>query len=107
MNEILIKEEEMRQIISKLETQIKNVESIYTELDNKLKVIDGSSNVWTGSAREAAYEKYKAISSNYASTVNQIRALKIFLETTLDNYLNGDEKINESIENNKEGLDVN
>ena len=92
MNEILIKEEEMKQIISKLESQIKDIESIYTELDNKLKEIDGSNNIWTGSAREAAY---------------QIKALKIFLETALSNYLNGDEKLNESIENNKEELDVN
>ena len=107
MNEILIKEEEMKQIISKLESQIKDIESIYTELDNKLKEIDGSNNIWTGSAREAAYEKYKAISSNYTSTINQIKALKIFLETALSNYLNGDEKLNESIENNKEELDVN
>ena len=107
MDDIVIKEDEMRLIISKLEDKIKNLEGIYSELDNKLKAIDGTSDIWTGSAREAAYEKYTTISKNYLGTVNQIKALKIFLENTLNNYLNSDKKINESIENNKEELDIN
>ncbi len=107
MNDILINEDEMKLIISSLDDKTKKLEDIYNELNNKVKVLDGTSDVWTGSAREAAYNKYTTISNNFTSTVNQIKALKIFLENTLNNYLSGDQKINESIENNKEELKVN
>ena len=107
MKDILINEEEMLLIISKLEEKIKNLESIYSELDVRLKAIDGTSDVWNGSAQQAAYSKYSIISGNYPNTTNQIKALKEFLRTTLNNYLNSDKKLNDSIENNKEELDIN
>ena len=107
MNGILINEEELKLIISKLEEKIDNLENIYVELDNKLKVIDETSNLWTGSTREVAYNKYLEISKNYTSTINQVKALKIFLENTLNSYLSSDNKIKESIENNKENLSIN
>ncbi len=107
MNDILINEEEMLLIISKLEEKIKGLESIYSELDEKVKIINGSNEIWSGSAQQAAYEKYLTISKGYPNTVNQMKALKVFLENTLSNYINSDKKINESIENNKEELKVN
>ena len=107
MDEMIINSEELELVISNLEEKIKNLNNSYEELNNKLKIIDETSEVWTGTARIAAYNKYLEISKNYTSTLNQVKALKIFLENTLNNYLNSDNKINESIENNKEDLEVN
>ena len=46
MNDIVINEEELTKIISKLDVEIKKMETIFQELDNELKSIEGSNDIW-------------------------------------------------------------
>lgn len=107
MNDILIDYEQVSQIITSLDNEIKKLEDIYNEINNKMKAIDGSSDIWKGFAQERAYQNYLNISNEYPNTINQMKSLKLFLENSLNNYINGDNKINESIENNLKELDIN
>lgn len=106
MNDIVIKEESMKDIISKLDLEINKLESIYNELDSKVSCINESSDIWSGDCQKKAYDNYLSISSDFPNIVNQMKSLKIFLENTLNNYLNSDKVLNDSIENNKDDLDV-
>ena len=106
MNDIEVNVDELTKIITKLDSKISELETIYGELDTKLKVIDGSSDIWSGNTQKNAYDNYLNISKGFQNTLNQVKSLKIFLQTTLDNYLNSDKSLNENIENNKEKLDV-
>ena len=107
MNDILIDYEQVSQIITSLDNEIKKLEDIYNEINNKMKAIDGSSDIWNGFAQESAYQNDLNISNEYPNTINQMKSLKLFLENSLNNYINGDNKINESIENNLKELDIN
>lgn len=107
MNDIKVNVDELTKIITKLDNKMSELETIYNELDTKLKVIDGSSDVWSGNTQKDAYNNYLNISKGFQNTLNQVKSLKIFLQTTLDNYLNSDESLNEDIEKNKDELDVN
>lgn len=107
MDNIVVNQEELESIITKLDSKIKSLEEIYKELDNKVAIIDGSNDIWSGDIQKKAYDKYLSISKEFASSINNIKALRIFLENTLANYTNSDKKINESIENNKNNLDIN
>ena len=107
MNKILIDYEQMSQTISLLDNEIKKLETIYNELDNKIKATIISGDIWSGFTADRAKESYLSISKEYSNTINQMKSLKIFLENTLNNYINGDSKINESIEKNLKELDIN
>ena len=107
MDNILINEEELNKIISSLDQKIKNIETIYKDLDDKLKNIDGSNDVWVGDAQKSAYDKYLNISKGYENSINKIKSLKVFLENTLNNYLNSDKKLNETIDKNQDNLEIN
>ena len=106
MDNILINEEEMKNAISKLEDQISKLEEIYKEIDNKMKDIDDSSSILSGDVEKAAYNYYLKISSGFPNSINQMKSLKVFLENTLNNYINSDKKLNDNIEDNKEELEI-
>lgn len=107
MDNILVNQEELSNIISKLELKIKSLEDIQEEIENKVSIIDGSSDVWSSDTQKKAYDKYRSITKEFLNSIVKIKALKIFLQNTLDNYSNSDEKLNDSIENNKDNLDIN
>ncbi len=107
MDNILINEEELASIISKLDERIKKLEDIHNELDSKVKDIDGSSEIWSGETQKKAYDNYLEYSKDFTNSINNIKSLKIFLENTLNNYLNSDKKINDSIDKNEDNLDIN
>ena len=107
MNSILIDSEQISQTITQIDNEIKNLETIYSEINDKVQIIDGSHDTWRGLTQEKAYENYQNIYSDFSKTINQMKSLKLFIENSLNNYINGDNKINENIENNKDELDIN
>lgn len=106
MNDILINEEELNKIITKVDAEIKNMENIYQELDNKLKEIDGSTETWSGNTQKVAYDNYLSISKQFPESINQMKSLRDFMKTALDNYVESDKSINKDINNNQEDLTV-
>ncbi len=106
MNDILINEEELNKIITKVDAEIKNMENIYQELDNKLKEIDGSTETWTGNTQKIAYDKYLSISKQFPNSIEQMKSLKDFMKNALDNYVESDKSINKDINNNQDDLTV-
>lgn len=106
MDNILINEEEMKNTISKLDEEISKLESIYNDIDNKMKEIDENSDIFSGDVEKTAYDYYLKISSGFPNSINQMKSLKVFLENTLSNYMNSDQKLNKSIEDNKDNLEI-
>ena len=106
MSKIVLNIVEMSGTISKLDEKIEMLENIYKELNVKMKAIDGSSEVWSGDCQSSAYKSYLSVASDFPNSINKMKSLRIFLENTLNNYINSDITINESIDKNLEGLDL-
>ena len=106
MSKIVLNIVEMSQAISKLDEIIEKVENIYKEMNNKMKEIDGSGSSWSGDSQQEAYKCYLAISSEFPNSLNKIKSIKQFLENVLNSYINSDNSLNESINKNIAGLDL-
>ena len=106
MNKMVMNIVEMTSIISKLDEKIQSLENIFKELNNRMKDIDGSSDVWNGESQNAACKCYVTIANDFPKTIEQLKALRVFLENALNSYLVGDSVLNKSIDNNEAGLDV-
>lgn len=106
MNNIMINEGEISKIISKLQGKIVELENIYKDLNNKMKIIDESSEELNGDIRQSVYDAYKKISDSFPDSINQMNSLKIFLQDMLDSYTSEDKNINETIEKNVDNLTI-
>ncbi len=102
-----IDEDKFREIISALDKEIKNLEEIYSDINMRIKIIDGTDPIWKGRTQKAVYSYYEEIASGFNDTVKKFKDISIFLNRTLENHLNSDKSINESVDSNVENLDVN
>lgn len=105
--DIEIKEDEFRKIINDFNTEIKNLEAIYKEIENECKKIDGSDNIWKGKVQAMTYNYYKDVSSEFPDNIERLQSLSEYLNHTLENYINGENSINKDVDKNSENLNVN
>ncbi len=105
--DIEIQEAKFRKIITLLDEEIAKLETVYDEIEQESKKIDGSSSVWSGKTQSVVYDYYKSISPDFPKTVDRMKSFSDYLKTTLDNYINGENSINKDVDTNQENLDVN
>jgi len=107
MKNIDIKTEGLELVVSLLNEKIKTIEEIFSDIDKKMKMIDGTSDVWQCDSQDVTYKSYKTISKTFPNMVEQLTSYKLFLEKTIDNYKKGEADINKEINDNENNLDVN
>ena len=96
----------MEQKISEFDNNISRLETIYSELNNKMKALEESNEIWSSETKEKAYEKYLTISNNFLNSIVQMESLKMFLNNTFESYKNSENKLNDTINNNEGNLDA-
>lgn len=106
MNNMVMNIVEMTNIIAKIDEAIQRLENEFKDLNNRVKEIDGSSDLWSGDEQNAAYKCYVTIANDFPRTIEQLKSLRIFLENALNSYMVGDSVLNKSVENNNDGLDI-
>jgi uncharacterized protein YukE len=89
------------------EEKIKELETLYTDMNNKLKILDGTDDTWRGKAQETFYDHYTRVSAHFPDVIDQLNAYSLFLAETIETYNNRDKDIDEDIDNNEDKIDVN
>lgn len=90
-----------------LEEKIKELEEMYNNMNNKIKVLDGTNDTWKGKAQEAFYDYYTRVSSHFPDVVDQLRAYSVFLAQTVEEYHEREQSIQDDEEKNTNNLDIN
>lgn len=90
-----------------LEEKIKELETLYKEMNQKLKVLDGTNDTWKGKAQETFYDYYTRVSSHFPDVIDQLNAYSLFLAQTVEEYNEREEAILSDEEKNTENLDMN
>ena len=89
------------------EEKINELEELYNNMDNKLKVLDGTTDTWKGKAQEAFYDHYTRVSSHFPDIIDQLKAYSLFLAQTVEEYHEREESILNDEEKNTDRLDIN
>lgn len=97
----------LNDVIEGLESEINNLSSAYKEIENKMSVLDGSNDIWKSNAQKTTYEYYDSIEKEFAKSIENIKTLKDFLKTTLDNYMDSIKTNKKNVENNEDNISIN
>jgi hypothetical protein len=90
-----------------LEEKIKEMDEIYKEMNNKLKVLDGSNMIWKGIGQEAFYDHYTRVSAHFPDIIDQLNAYSLFLAESIETYNMREKYIDKDIDDNDDKLDIN
>ena len=91
----------------KIEEKTKELDTLYKEMNDKLKVLDGTNLTWKGKAQEAFYDHYTRVSAHFPDIIDQLNSYTLFLAETIENYNNRDKDMNDDIDNNEDKIDIN
>ena len=98
--------DKFEEIISTLESSIPNIEDIFNNQNNNFNSIDGT-DIWQGDTQRVISSKYDELSQNFTPIVDTLRDYIKYLKITINNYKNLENKIDKSIDENLENLNVN
>lgn len=105
---ISINEDGLQRLIDELNKEIEEIKEIQDNIDKKMKLIDGTTDIWKGRTQDTLYnEYYKDIKNAFPNRIQKIQDFKEFLTKTLENYINEDKSLNKDIENSDENLKIN
>ena len=90
-----------------LEEKIKELDALYKDMNNKVKILDGTNDTWKGKAQEAFYDYYTRVSSHFPDVVDQLNAYSLFLAQTVEEYNEREQSILDDEEKNTMNLDMN
>ena len=104
---IVVKKEEFSELIKELDQEIQKLKDVYNDIDNKSKKFNGNDEMWKGQTQEAVYAYYNDISKDFPDNVERIESLSTYLKTTLQNYVDAENSINEDVDSNYSNLSIN
>lgn len=102
--DIVIDVEGLDSIISSLTTRLDNIKELNSEMNSY--VTESIQNNWDSAITDKMLKYYSNVSMKTQDHINKIESLKIFLENTKENYINGDNSINNDIEKNINELSI-
>ncbi len=87
-----------------IDNKIEEIDEVYKAVNNKLKSIDGSNNIWKGKGATAFVNLYHSVVKEFTPTIEELEKYNLFLASTIENYEKIENNINEDIEKNSENL---
>ena len=102
--DIVIDVEGLDSIISSLTTKLDNIKELNSEMNSY--VTESIQNNRDSAITDKMLKYYSNVSMKTQDHINKIESLKIFLENTKENYINGDNSINNDIEKNINELSI-
>jgi uncharacterized protein YukE len=106
-SKIHFEKEGFEEILSQLKEKTEKLNSIYDEVEEKGKDINGDGETWHGKGQQSFYKSYSSISKKFPGIKENLNNCNVFLESTIKSYCDEEERINSSIEVNKDNLNVN
>ena len=107
MSNIVIKNfEDFDKTINNLEEIKKRIEEIFNNQNNNFDNIN-ETEIWTSKTQKALSQKYDIFKIEYDDILVSLQNYINFMRTTLNNYKELDNKLNEDQDNNDTNLDVN
>ena len=97
----------LNDVIEALENEIKDLTNAYNDIENKMKVLDGTNSTWQSASQKTTYEYYETIQEDFSKSVENIKNLKDFLKQTLDNYMESVKSSQKNIDDNEDSIDIN
>ncbi len=94
-------------ILEELKKDTEDIKNMFSDIEFVMDIINGDYTVWKGKSQESFYESYKGIESNFSFIGESLDKKNDFLRITIENYENGEKKIDSNIEEKSEDLDVN
>jgi uncharacterized protein YukE len=104
---IHFEKEGFEEILSKLKEKTEKLNSIYDEVEEKSKDIDGNSDTWHGKGQASFYKSYVSISKKFEGIKDNFQNCNMFLESTMKSYCDEDERAKVSIDKSQDNLNVN
>ena len=106
-NNIKIDTEKLNSIRISLREKSLLINEILDDIDEQMKKIDGTTNVWQGKVQRSVYASYKSIADSFPKIKEELENFNKFLDKTNTNYQSAETSINQDIENNDTNLAVN
>ena len=103
---IEINNEALNECASNIEEIGKRIEEIFKNVDD-IMISVHNTDVWKGDTNEEYYNRYLELKKYFPKVNNGIKTYSKFLKDTSSNYNEGENKINSSINDNENSLDVN
>ena len=101
-----INKEKLEMLVKKFDDEIRNLEIVYEQLGQKMKLLDGNGDIWKGSAQKEFYKYWEELAKNFPDTVREFTDYKEFLNKVIINYSSSEESINNDIEKNADNFTV-
>ena len=98
--------EQFEQVIQTIEGSYNKIKDIFSKEKNNKEVIN-KTEVWTGKAQEAMYDKYAMLAENFEPITYSLNVYIKFLKKTLEDYKKADQAISDNINKIAENLNVN
>ena len=99
--------EKALEILSKLEEKRKKLNDTYNEIEKESLKINGENKNWEGQGQTKFYNSYKSIAVNFKPINEDLETANDFFKKAIESYTITEEKINNSINNNEESIDIN
>lgn len=107
MNSIHFEKEGFEQVLLKLKEKTEELNTIYDEIEEKSKSINGENETWKGKGQAGFYKSYKTISRKFEGIKDNFLSSNQFLEETINSYKEKDNTINKTINESENNLNVN
>ncbi len=95
-----------KELAKSFEDKIKELESVYNEITEKYKEIDGSNENWQGDSQKKFYDYYSQISSKLPVNIEKFKEYHTFLVNTIADYEQRNKDISDDLDTHEENFDV-
>ena len=92
----------LNDLIEAFDKEIKDLTNAYNDIENKMKVLDGTNSTW----QSTTYEYYESIQKDFSKSVENIKNLRDFLKQTLDNYMESVKTNQKNVNDNEDSIDI-
>ncbi len=97
---------ELNNCILKMENEIKNIEALFTKIENDMKSFHGNE-IWYGDANEAYFNRFLMLKNFFPKVNMSLYNFVNYLKVTNENYINAENSINKDVDTNEIELNVN
>ena len=95
------------EIYDSLVASTEDIKDIFDEIDFMMEAINGEDSTWKGKSQASFYESFRTISGKFDEIGECLDRQNDFLKVTINNYQEGENKINSDIEKQSEEFNIN
>ncbi len=106
MKSMYMDSEKLKVISDQLRNKIKELNDCYNAINNKVRELDGSSDVWKGDKQKKFYTSYTLLSNDFPTNIDKFNEFHEFLCNVIKEYEERDASISKDVDVNVDNLDM-